>query len=269
VLSFLITLLIFSAMNKNPALYETYINDLKIYSRKLNEARLAASQLLLMHKEVVERKAPVVLELGVDRGQSTKVFLNAIDKKPSSRLISVDIRDCSKVSDSKLWTFLKMDSIDVEGILKKVPLLKKGIDVIYIDSLHTSQHVFKEVYGWFPFLKKGGVIFFDDIDSTPYLRGQRKDNVGIEISNRKILELIESIFISNIDIIDLTLIRGSTGLARIEKMCAQEINLNPPKVIQKRNNLFFAKLLNLLFRKKQYTHSVNSNESFLIDVTKY
>ena len=26
--------------------------------------------------------------------------------------------------------------------------------------------------------KKGGVIFFDDIDSNPYLKGQRKDNVG-------------------------------------------------------------------------------------------
>ncbi len=256
-------------MNKNPSLYENYISDLKIYSEKLNESRLVASQLLLMHKEVASRKSPVVLELGVDRGQSTKVFLNAINNKRLSHLISVDIRDCSDVSDSKLWTFLKMDSSDVDGIIKKVPLLKEGIDVIYVDSLHTSEHVFKEVYGWFPFLKKGGVIFFDDIDSNPYLSGQRKDNVGIEISNRKILELIESIFISNIDIIDLTLIKGSTGLARVDKICDKGKNLNPPKVIKKRNNLFFAKLFNIFFRRKQYTHRINSNESFLIDVTKY
>ena len=77
-----------------------------------------------------------------------------------------------------------------------------------------------------PFFKKGGVIFFDDIDSNPYLKGQRKDNVGIEISNRKILELIESIFISNIDIIDLTLIKGSTGLARIDKICEKDMDSN-------------------------------------------
>ena len=162
-----------------------------------------------------------------------------------------------------------MDSTNIAAIVNAAPILKKGIDVIYIDSLHTPKHVFKEVYGWFPFLKKGGVIFFDDIDSNPYLKGQRKDNVGIEISNRKILELIESIFVSNIDIIDLTLIRGSTGLARIDKICNREKNLKPPKILKRRNNTFFWKLLNFFLKRKQYSHSTNSNESFLIDVTKY
>ena len=256
-------------MNKNNSYYEKYINDLKIYSKKTNETRLVASQLLKMHSEVASRKSPIILELGVDRGQSTKVFLNAIHDKPLSKLISVDIRDCSDVSSSNLWTFLKMDSINIEGVVKSAPILKKGIDVIYIDSLHTPKHVYKEVYGWFPFLKKDGVIFFDDIDSNPYLRGQRKDNVGIEISNRKILELIESIFISNIDILDLTLIRGSTGLAKMVKICDREIQLKLPKIIKKRNNHLIWKLLNIFFQKKQYAHSTNSNESFLIDVTKY
>ena len=113
------------------------------------------------------------------------------------------------------------------------------------------------------------LFFFDDIDSNPYLKGQRKDNVGIEVSNRKILELIESIFVSNIDIIDLTLIRGSTGLARIDKICNREKNLKPPKILKRRNNTFFWKLLNFFLKRKQYSHSTNSNESFLIDVTKY
>ena len=256
-------------MNKNPALYENYINDLKSYTNKQNEARLVASQLLQLHSEVSSRKSPTVLELGVDRGQSTKVFLNAIHNQPTSNLISVDIRDCSNVSDSNLWKFIKKDSTNVQGIINAAPILKKGIDVIYIDSLHTPKHVYKEVYGWFPFLKKGGVIFFDDIDSNPYLKGQRKDNVGIEVSNRKILELIESIFVSNIDIIDLTLIKGSTGLARIEKICKREINLKPPKVLKRRNNTILWKVLNIFLRRKQYTHSTYSNESFLIDVTKY
>ena len=162
-----------------------------------------------------------------------------------------------------------MDSSNVENILKEAPILKKGIDVIYIDSLHTPEHVFKEVYGWFPFLKKGGVIFFDDIDSNPYLKGQRKDNIGIEISNRKILELIEAIFIANVDIIDLTLIRGSTGLARIDKICKKDMELKLPTKIKKRNNIFIWRLLNIFLRNKQYSHQTNSNGSFLIDVTKY
>ena len=141
-------------MNKNNSLYGNYIKDLKAYSKKENEVRFVAAQLLQMHAEISSRESPIILELGVDRGQSTKVFLNAIDNKPSSRLISVDIRDCSNVSSSNLWTFIKMDSSNVEGIIKKAPILKKGIDVLYVDSLHTPEHVSKEVYGWFPFLKK-------------------------------------------------------------------------------------------------------------------
>ncbi|MBO8217669.1 class I SAM-dependent methyltransferase [Prochlorococcus marinus] len=256
-------------MNKNSSLYENYINDLKIYSKQPNETRLVANQLLRMHSEICKRESPVVLELGVDRGQSTKVFLNAIHNKQESHLISVDIRDCSEVADSNLWTFVKMDSSKVNDIIKEAPVLNDGIDVIYIDSLHTPKHVYKEVYGWFPFLKKGGVIFFDDIDSNPYLKGQRKDNVGIEISNRKILELIESIFLSNINIVNLEIFKGSTGLARLEKICEKGINLQSPKIIKKRNNTFFWKLLNIFSKRKQYTHSTKTNESFLIDVTKY
>ena len=118
-------------MNKNNSLYGNYIKDLKAYSKKENEVRFVAAQLLQMHAEISSRESPIILELGVDRGQSTKVFLNAIDNKPSSRLISVDIRDCSNVSSSNLWTFIKMDSSNVEGIIKKAPILKKGIDVLY------------------------------------------------------------------------------------------------------------------------------------------
>ena len=110
-------------MNKNPSLYKNYINDLKAYSKIENEARFVASQLLQMHGEVSSRKSATVLELGVDRGQSTKVFLNAIHNKPLSHLISVDIRDCSNVSDSNLWTFLKMDSTNIAAIINAALIL--------------------------------------------------------------------------------------------------------------------------------------------------
>jgi len=249
--------------------YEKYIKALNAYTLKENEARFAAKQLLRIHAEVAQRKSPIVLELGVDRGQSTKVILNAISKKKDSHLISVDIRDCSTISRSDKWTFIKMDSTNIPDILKEAPILEKGIDVIYVDSLHTKKHVQKEIYGWFPYLKKGGVMFLDDIDSGPYMNGQRKDSVSTEIANRNIYELIESIFMSNLNIIDLSFIRGSTGLARIEKNCLQKKHLNPPKILKKRSNAFFWKLSNLLLKRNQYKHSLDTNESFLIDVTKF
>ena len=91
----------------------------------------------------------------------------------------------------------------------------------------------------------------------------------IEISNRKILELIESIFISNIDILDFSILKGSTGLGILKKICPREIELKKPKYIKKRKNLLLWKIYNKLFQRKQYKHSLDSSQSFLIDVTKY
>ena len=66
-----------------------------------------------------------------------------------------------------MWTFVQNDSADVASIVTAAPILKNGIDVIYIDSLHTSEHVYKEIFGWFPYLKKGGIAYFDDVDTGP------------------------------------------------------------------------------------------------------
>ena len=256
-------------INKTVPPHEKYLETLKKCSFKENETRFAAKQLLQLHEEVFKRISPTVLELGVDRGQSTKVFLNALNSKSNAKLVSVDIRDCSKVAKSKKWIFVKSDSTNIEFIVKNAPILNKGIDVIYIDSLHSKEHVQKEIYGWFPYLKKGGVIFLDDIDSGPYMNGRRKDSVSTEIANRNIYELIEAIFMSNLNIIDLSFTRGSTGLARIEKICHQKRNLHPPKILNKRSNVFIWKLSNLLLKRKQYKHRLDTNESFLIDVTKF
>ncbi len=249
--------------------FQEYINVLKDFSHKENETRFAARQLLELHEEVSRRSSPTILELGVDRGQSTKVFLNAILPKPNANLVSVDIRDCSNISNSKQWKFIQIDSTNVEKIIEYAPILRKGIDVIYIDSLHTPQHVYKEIYGWFPYLKKGGMIFLDDVDSGPYLEGQRKDNISIEISNRKIHQLIEAIFNSNLNIIDLSFMRGSTGLAKICKVSSKKEPLNDPIFLKQRYNIFLWKIKNIFFRRRQYKHSKVSNKSFLIDVTKY
>ena len=249
--------------------FNKYIQVLEECASKKNEKRFAAKQLLEIHKKVKSLSSPVVLELGVDRGQSTKVILNAMHEKKGSNLISVDIKNCSNVSNLKNWTFIQNDSCNIKQIIKSAPILKKGIDLIYIDSLHTPSHVYKEIYGWFPFLKKDGFMLFDDVESGPYLQGQRKDSIDIETSNRKINQLIEAVFLSNLNVLDLSIIKGSTGLACIKKICSKDYKLKEPKYIRRRHNKFIWKLINLFFRKKEYKHVQKSNNSFLIDVTKY
>ena len=139
--------------------FKEYLQILEECSSKKNEQRFAAKQLLEIHKKVKSLSSPVILELGVDRGQSTKVILNAMHGKENATLVSVDIKDCSNVSNLGYWTFIQDDSCNIKQIIKLAPILKKGIDLIYIDSLHTPDHVYKEIYGWFPFLKKWIYVF--------------------------------------------------------------------------------------------------------------
>ena len=246
-------------------IYEKYINTLRTHSKKKSESRFAANQLLEMHSEALKRDRPIIVELGVDKGQSTRVFLNAIDNKTNARLISIDIKDCKDAVKSTNWEFVQQDSIDIESLLLKKPIIKDGIDILYIDSLHTQSHVLKEIYGFFEYVKPKGIIYFDDIDSGPYMNGQRKDSVSTEIVNRKIFNLLEAIFRANYSSIDFSINRGSTGLAKFVKNSELGDKLNPPIFIKKRQFKFFWKLLGVLKLKKTYHHNNSSNESFLIN----
>ena len=75
--------------------------------------------------------------------------------------------------------------------------------------MHTESHVLKEIYGFFEYIKPNGLIYFDDIDSGPYMSGQRKDSISVEIANREIFDLLEAIFRANYSSIDFSIHRGS------------------------------------------------------------
>ena len=111
-------------------------------------------KLKLLHK-------PIVLELGVNRGGSTLVFLKNINDN-GGELYSVDIKDCSSITKSENfkgtntsnWKFLQSNDLNTEYILKKFPKLRDGIDVLYIDSYHDVTHVKKTLEKWFIYVKK-------------------------------------------------------------------------------------------------------------------
>ena len=116
-------------------IYENYIDKLRANSKINSETRFVANQLLEMHSEALKRDRPIIVELGVDKGQSTRVFLNAIDNKTNARLISIDIKDCKDAVKSSNWEFVQQDSVEIESLLLKKPIIKDGIDILYIDSL--------------------------------------------------------------------------------------------------------------------------------------
>jgi len=246
-------------------IYEKYLSTLKSHANKQSELRFAANQLLEMHAEAMNRTNPIIVELGVDKGQSTRIFLNAISEKSNSRLISVDIRDCKDAVKSDKWEFVQQNSVDVDLLLSKKPILRNGIDILYVDSLHTESHVLKEIYGFFEYIKPNGLIYFDDIDSGPYMNGQRKDSINTEINNRKIFNLLEAIFRANYSSIDFSIHRGSTGLAKFKKRSALGDKLNDPIYIGNRRLRLFWRFLEIINLKKSYRHNNDTNDSFLIN----
>jgi predicted O-methyltransferase YrrM len=176
-----------------------------------------ATQLIMMYRKALRKVAPLILELGTAKGQSTTVFLQACEEK-EGRLVSVDIADCSQLSDSKRWQFVQSDSTDVDFILYRAPYLKEGIDILYVDSLHNKEHVRKELTSWYPYLNEKAWVFFDDVDSNPYRKGNRKDKFRAEFSCNEIHGYVQDFFYANEDSLRLSIMYGSTGLACLYKL---------------------------------------------------
>ena len=172
---------------------------------------------------------PIILELGVENGRSTKKFFQ-ICKANNGKLFSVDIKDCSKILNDSNWNFLKSRDDNFEYINSKLP---EKIDVLFIDSLHEANHVKKLIYGYYPKIRKEGYIFIDDISHLPYLKDQPRNNFYCEINNKETFKILLSIYSKNIENFELNFSFMSSGLAIIRKL--NDNNLLPFDNLQERN----------------------------------
>ena len=85
------------------------------YEKKLND------NLFNIIKDISK---PVILELGVQEGVSTKKFLNICENNDGT-LYSVDVEDCSNVSNHARWKFIKSRDDNFDYIKSLIP--KKSI----------------------------------------------------------------------------------------------------------------------------------------------
>ena len=74
-------------------------------------------------------ESPVILELGTQRGASTKVFLVAC-RENGGTLVSVDLLDCSQISQASNFIFVQSDSRAVTNIMSKAPILGHGTGTV-------------------------------------------------------------------------------------------------------------------------------------------
>lgn len=168
----------------------------------------------IIRKNILNIKKPEILELGVQRGNSTKMFLKICNKN-NGYLTSIDIKDCSFVSKSKRWKFI--NSSDDNFIFLDKKLKGKKFDILFIDSYHEPNHIRKIFYHYFYYIKKNGFIFIDDIVWLPFVKNQIHDNDFVERINRLTFDKVIEIFNSNLNSLTLDISFYGSGLAILKK----------------------------------------------------
>lgn len=155
-----------------------------------------------------------ILEFGVEKGNTTKLFIDLADKNNGSA-ISVDVIDCSHLFKNKNWKFVKSRDDNFEFI--NTFLTKKNFDIICLDTIHTKKHVKIILEYYFKFLKIGGIFLIDGISSLPYLKSNYRDNFFSEINNNEIFEYLIGLKNNTKNEIDLDFSFEGSGVARIRK----------------------------------------------------
>jgi len=134
-----------------------------------------------MYDTVLEYDAPVVIELGVQAGNSTSALLAAVMLN-GGMLYSCDVQGRAqlaigdppgsgglrRVPDlwwelSSYWKFLQGSDTSM-GMLRRMP---QGCDVLFVDTEHTAEHVYSVMEAYMPRLRPGGIALFHDTHWVP------------------------------------------------------------------------------------------------------
>jgi cephalosporin hydroxylase len=146
--------------------------------------------------ESLSVRPDLIVELGVRGGESTFV-LERVAQLYGSKLLSLDIEDCSRASSYRDWSFVECDDI---AFAQKFPgwcrehSIVPSIDVLFIDTSHEYSHTLAEINNWFPFLASRGKVFMHDTNLTK--RFFRKDgSMGFAWDNhRGVIAALETYF---------------------------------------------------------------------------
>jgi|GEM_PF-347028 len=145
--------------------------------------------------ESVSVQPQLIVELGVRGGESAFVF-ERVARLTGARWVSVDLEDCSGVSQLPLWLFVQADDIRFG---REFPAwchekgLPNEIDILFVDTTHFFEHTVQEIEQWFPLLSARAKVFFHDTNqSRIYFR--KDGSIGIGWTNRGVIGALEKYF---------------------------------------------------------------------------
>ena len=103
---------------------------------------------------------------------------------------------------------------------KKIP---EKFDIIYLDTIHTANHVEKILYHYFDKLNVGGIFLIDDTSSLPYLKNREKNNFSQEINNYETFQRLLEIFNSNHENLYFESSFIGTGVVKLTKLNSKKL----------------------------------------------
>jgi len=178
-------------------------NSQGVISEELNEIKKRSivktdmsDHLETLFIESLSVKPKLVVELGVKKGEST-FALEHVAKLWGSKLVSVDIEDCSDVSSYENRIFVQKDDIEFAQEFEdwcKKHMIEPQIDILFVDTSHLFEHTCQEIESWFPFLSNKSKVFFHDTNLKDIY--PRKDgSIGIGWDNeRGVIRALEKYF---------------------------------------------------------------------------
>ena len=184
--------------------------------------------------------SPKVVEFGVRKGISTKMFIDICEKN-NGFLHSIDCEDFTNVSDSNHWKFHLTRDDNFDYLDQEIP---GDIDLFYLDPFHNANHIEKIIYHYYPKLKLNGQFIIDDISWVPYLKDAKRNSFNCERNNNETFERIMEINYGNSQNIELYFSFIGSGLAKIIKRSNNDL-LMPKKIKTRKFSIknFFRRLL--------------------------
>jgi predicted O-methyltransferase YrrM len=210
------------------------MNEIDEYKKKVKD---------FIIKDLKLVSSPKIVEFGVRRGISTKMFID-ICKKNNGFLQSIDIRESENFSDSRYWKFHLTRDDNFDYLDQVIP---DGIDLFYLDSFHDANHIEKIIYHYYPKLNLNGQFIIDDVSWIPYLKDEKRNSFNCERNNNETYERIMEINYGNSKNQELYFSFVGSGLAKIIKRSNDDLfALKKIKTRKFSIKNFFRKILKII-----------------------
>jgi cephalosporin hydroxylase len=191
----------FIRAGRRPRAISTGLAELDEVLRRAQTPTDVNDHLATLFVESLSVAPRLIVELGV-RGGETAFVLEQIAGLFASRVVLVDIEDCSSVPASPQVTFVKSDDVAFAGRFGEwcaQQVIEPCIDILHIDTSHLYDHTVQEIAAWFPHLSERAKVFFHDTHLEETFR-RRDGSMGRAWDNdRGVIRAIENYFDKSFD----------------------------------------------------------------------